>query len=53
MISHVQLCQFRNSLSFVKQVNLSVYVLSLVRKNGLLGDNLLHCVDSNEIAVDR
>jgi len=51
-ISHVQLSQFRNSLTFEQQVNLTVYILYHFNKSGLLKDGALHCVDSTELAVD-
>ena len=50
MIDHTQLCQFRKSLSFVQQVNLLVYILHHFNRSGLLGDNILHGVDSTELA---
>ena len=52
MISHVQMCQFRRSLSFPQLVNLTVYILHHLKQHGLL-DGSLHCVDSTELAVDR
>ncbi|QTA83534.1 Uncharacterized protein dnl_59460 [Desulfonema limicola] len=52
-LSHVQLCQFRNSLSFKQMVNLTVYILYLFMQTGLLSDKNLHCVDSTELAVER
>ncbi len=51
-ISHVQMSQFRNSLTFEQQVNLTVYILYHFNKSGLLKDGALHCVDSTELAVD-
>jgi hypothetical protein len=50
-ISHVRMSQFRNSLTFEQQVNLTVYILYHFNKSGLLKDNVLHCVDSAELAV--
>ena len=52
MIDHTQLCQFRNSLSFVQQVNLLVYILHHFMQSGLLGDNHLHAIDSTELVND-
>jgi hypothetical protein len=52
MISHVQLSQFRNSLTFTQQVNLTVYILHHLRQYGLLDSPQIHCVDSTELAVD-
>lgn len=51
-ISHVQMSQFRNSLTFEQQVNLTVYILYHFNKSGLLKEGVLHCVDSTELAVD-
>lgn len=53
MLSHVQMSQFRSSLTFAQMVNLTVYFLSQIRKSGLLGDHFIHCVDSTELPVDR
>jgi len=53
MISHIQLCQFRAGMSFTQLVNLMVYILYQAREHGLLGQGLIHCVDSSELAVDR
>ncbi len=53
MLSHIQMCQFRGNLSFTQLVNLTVYILYQVRKNGLLDQGLVHCVDSSELAVER
>lgn len=52
MIDHSQLCKFRSSLSFVQQVNLLVYILHHFFQSGLLGDQVLHGVDSTELAND-
>jgi len=52
MISHVQLSQFRSSLSFAQLVNLTVYILHQFRQYGFLDGGLIHCVDSTELAVD-
>ncbi len=52
MIDHTQLSKFRNSLSFVQQVNLLVYILHHFNKSGLLGDNILHGIDSTELVSD-
>jgi hypothetical protein len=52
MISHVQMSQFRRDLTFRQLVNLTVYILYHVKQCGFLDDNLLHCVDSTELAVD-
>ena len=51
-ISHVQMSQFRNSLTFEQQVNLTVYILYHFNKSGLLKEGALHCADSTELAVD-
>ena len=52
MIDHSQLSKFRSSLSFVQQVNLLVYILHHFCQSGLLGDSILHGVDSTELAND-
>ena len=52
MISHVQMCQFRASLSFEQQVNLTVYILHHFQQQGFLDGPIVHCVDSTELAVD-
>jgi hypothetical protein len=52
MIDHTQLSKFRNSLSFVQQVNLLVYILLHFFKSGLLDDKILHGIDSTELAND-
>lgn len=52
MIDHTQLSKFRSSLSFVQQVNLLVYILHHFCQSGLLGDSILHGVDSTELAND-
>ena len=52
MIDHTQLSQFRSSLSFVQQVNLLVYILHHFNQSGLLGDAILHGIDSTELASD-
>ncbi len=52
MIDHTQLSKFRNSLSFVQQVNLLVYILYHFSQSGLLGDQILHGIDSTELASD-
>lgn len=53
MISHVQMSQFRSSLTFTQLVNLNVYFLYLLREKGLLEPGKIHFVDSTELAVDR
>ena len=52
MIHHTQLCKFRTSLTFVQQVNLMVYILHHFNQSGLLGDNVIHGIDSTELASD-
>ncbi len=52
MIDHTQLSKFRISLTFVQQVNLLVYILHHFNQSGLLGDNILHGIDSTELASD-
>ena len=52
MIHHTQLCKFRTSLTFVQQVNLMVYILHHFNQSGLLGDKVIHGIDSTELASD-
>ena len=52
MIDHTQLSKFRSSLSFGQQVNLLVYILHHFNQSGLLGDAILHGIDSTELAND-
>ena len=52
MIDHTRLCQFRRSLSFAQQVNLLVYILYHFNQSGLLGNTIVHSVDSTELAND-
>ncbi len=52
MIDHTQLSKFRTSLTFAQQVNLLVYILYHFKQSGLLGDNILHGIDSTELASD-
>lgn len=52
MIDHSQLSAFRSSLSFTRQINLLVYILHHFFQSNLLGDNVLHGVDSTELAND-
>ena len=52
MISHVQMSQFRASLSFEQLVNLTVYILYHFQQHGFLDGRMVHCVDSTELAVD-
>jgi hypothetical protein len=52
MIDHTQLSKFRTSLTFAQQLNLLVYILHHFNQSGLLGDNLLHGIDSTELASD-
>jgi len=52
MISHIQLCQFRSSLTFAQVVNLTVYILHHFNQYGFFEGGVLHCVDSSELAVD-
>lgn len=52
MLSHVQLSQFRSGLTFTQMVNLTVYILYRAKSSGLLGPDMVHCVDSSELAVE-
>ncbi|BBO79729.1 hypothetical protein DSCO28_72980 (plasmid) [Desulfosarcina ovata subsp. sediminis] len=53
MINHVQMSQFRSSLSFTQMINLNVYILYLLQSKGMLDPFNVHFVDSTELAVDR
>ena len=53
MIDHVQMSQFRSSLSFTQMINLNVYFLYLLQGKGMLDPFNVHFVDSTELAVDR
>lgn len=53
MINHVQMSQFRSSLSFTQLVNLNVYILYLLQSKGMLDPYHVHFIDSTELAVDR
>lgn len=53
MINHVQMSQFRSSLSFIQMINLNVYFLYLLQCKGMLDPFNVHFVDSTELAVDR
>jgi hypothetical protein len=52
MISHVQMSQFRTSLSFTQLVNLTVYILHHFKQYGNLDESIVHCVDSTELPID-
>lgn len=52
MIDHTRLSRFRSSLSFVQQINLLVYILHYFYESGLLGDCVVHGIDSTELAND-
>ena len=52
MIDHTRLSRFRSSLSFVQQINLLVYILHYFYTSGLLGDCVIHGIDSTELAND-
>ena len=53
MINHVQMSQFRSSLSFTQMVNLNVYFLYLLKSKGMLTPFNVHFIDPTELAVDR
>ena len=53
MISHVQMAQFRSSLTYTQLVNLNVYFLHLLHQQGMLDPFKVHCIDSTELSVDR
>ncbi len=50
LIDHTQLSHFRTELSFVQMINLLVYSLHVFFGGGVLGDHLIHAIDSTEIA---
>lgn len=52
VIDHSELCKFRKSLGFSQQINLPVYILYHFNQFGLIGDHVLHGVDSTELAND-
>jgi len=52
LISHVQLSQFRASLTFTQMMNLMVYILHHFYQCGILKNETVHCIDSTELAVD-
>jgi len=52
IIDHTQLSKFRSALSFTQMVNLTVYILHHFYQHGLLGECILHGVDSTELAND-
>lgn len=51
-ISHVQLCQFRSDLNYAQMTNLTVYILHHFMQSGLLGNQVLHAIDSTEVASE-
>jgi len=53
MIDHVQMSQFRSSLTYTQLINLNVYFLHLLQSQGLLEPHKIHFIDSTELAVDR
>jgi len=52
LIDHTRLSKFRSCLSFVQQINLLVYILHYFYKSGLLGDCVVHGIDSTELTND-
>jgi hypothetical protein len=52
IIDHAQLSQFRSQLTFTQMVNLTVYILYHFYKQGLLGECILHGIDSTELASE-
>jgi hypothetical protein len=52
MIDHTELSKFRSGLSFSQIVNVMVYFIYEFNKSGLLGDCVLHGIDSTELAND-
>jgi len=52
MLDHTQLSKFRSTLTFAQQINLLVYILHHFTQSGLIGGNILHGIDSTELASD-
>jgi len=50
MIDHTELSKFRSGLTFSQLVNLMVYMLHHFYRSGLLGDCVIHGIDSTELA---
>lgn len=50
MIDHSELSKFRSSLTFSQLVNLMIYILHHFYRSGLLGDCVIHGIDSTELA---
>jgi len=50
MIDHTELSKFRSSLTFSQLVNLMVYMLYHFYRSDLLGDCVIHGIDSTELA---
>lgn len=49
-IDHTELSKFRSQMTFTQLVNLMVYILHHFNESGLLGDSVLHGIDSTELA---
>ena len=52
-IDHTELSHFRRGLSFSQLVNILVYILHYFYRSGLLDKQVIHGVDSSEIANDN
>jgi hypothetical protein len=50
MIHHSELSKFRSSLTFSQLVNVMTYILHHFYRSGLLGDCVIHGIDSTELA---
>lgn len=50
MCEHSTLSTFRGSLTFAQRVNLMVYMIHLLQASGRLGAQLMHAVDSTDVA---
>jgi len=50
IVDHSQLSKFRSSLTFTQMVNVTVYILYHFYQQGLLGECILHGIDSTELA---
>ena len=51
-INHVQLSQFRASLTFAQMANITVYILHHFFQGGLFSDHTLNAIDSTELPID-
>lgn len=52
MIDHTKLSKFRSGLTFTQQINLLIYFLHYFNQSGLLGNSVIHSIDSTDLAND-